>query len=291
MKRDFHFLLCAALLVAGALPLSAWSGVGHKTIVAVAQRHLTPKAQHAIAQYMPYDIKQDASWMDKHRKGAWKFTNGWHVFCVDEQHNYDPVNPGGDAISAIRNACWRLSDRREMSDSAVIFNIRTLIHCIGDMHCPVHVLIPGHKGEHHSTYFKKAYFPTVGVLVPVRIKGREEKSYHAFFDGLPYYIHGQSTDADAIAEEIDRYKKKDIRKIVAGDMLEIGGRKDFGGALLRWAKECADMATDIWRYNPVLVSDLNSDTEELAAPLVNDYMVRAGYRLARLLNAVFDNGR
>ena len=262
-----------------------WGVTGHKTVIGIAQRHLTEKAWQNIEKYISYDLKQDALWMDKHRQGDWAFTDTWHTFCVDGRHNYDPVAPTGDAIKAIRDACWRLSDRSEMTDSAVVFNIRTVIHLIGDMHCPVHILIPGHIGEFSSNLWGREFLPTVGVLRPTYFNGMELISYHQFFDRLPGYIHGQ--DIDAIVEKIDRCSKREIKKIVKGDVFEIDGHKDFGAALAVWAKDCADMALDIWTYNPTLSSELDPAIMEMATPLVNEYMVRAGYRLARLLNAVF----
>ena len=282
------FVALAFLCLSGP-SLLAWGRKGHQIIVAIAQRHLTPEAAQNIAQFIPYDLKEDAKWMDDHRKGEWEFTNPWHVFFVDENHNYDPLPPRGDAIKAIRDACWRLSDRSDMSDSLVVLNIRMLIHFIGDMHCPVHVLVPGRTEKYCSSFYGKEFYPTVGVLVPVRFEGREEVSYHSFFDHVPN--HAYDGTPDEIAAQFDQLRKKEVRTITRGEMVEVNGRKDFGPALSRWAKECADMATEIWKYNPEIVPDLNPATQEMAKPLVEKYMLEAGYRLARLLNAVFADGK
>ena len=102
MKKLAISLLTAAMF---CLNLQAWGSLGHQTVIAVAQRHLTEKTKANIAKYFDYDLKKDATWMDAHRKDVpIAYTTAWHVYNVDENHNYDP-NPRlakGDAIHALQ---------------------------------------------------------------------------------------------------------------------------------------------------------------------------------------------
>ena len=63
MKRAI-FTLFALILTGTAF---GWGTIGHKVVIAIAQRHLTEKTKANIAKYIDYDLKKDAVWMDKHR--------------------------------------------------------------------------------------------------------------------------------------------------------------------------------------------------------------------------------
>ena len=66
-----------------AVPSLAWGGVGHEVVVEIAKRHLTEKARANIAGYIPYDLTEDAIWMDKHRKDPeLEYAYHFHEMCV-----------------------------------------------------------------------------------------------------------------------------------------------------------------------------------------------------------------
>ncbi len=97
-------LLAASLCILCQQQAGAWGRLGHQVVIKVAERHLTDKAKRNIARYMPYDLKTDAVWMDHHRrdKGI-DYTTAWHVYNVDENHEYNPNArlKQGDAIRAL----------------------------------------------------------------------------------------------------------------------------------------------------------------------------------------------
>ena len=256
MKKLILTTLMAALL---CLNLQAWGPLGHKTVIAVAQRHLTEKTKANIARYMDYDIKKDAVWMDHHRKDAdIAYTTAWHVYNVDENHNYDP-NPRlaqGDAIYALRIADYNLSHYKELTDSAVIMNIRMLIHFTGDMHCPVHSYFPGPRNFWHT-----------------RLNGEEIKSFHSFYDGMPDRLW-PGADPDELAAQLDNCTPGQQRKIAKGTPVE-------------WAKACGDRCCGIYDINAPLSEELDPDTVEKSREIISLQLRDAGYRLAALLNKYF----
>lgn len=248
-------LLCAVLCI----NLQAWGPLGHKTVIAVAQRHLTEKTKANIAAYFDYDLKQDAVWMDQHRRDKpIAYTTAWHVYNVDENHNYDP-NPRldkGDAVMAIQVACYNLSHYRELSDSAVVMNVRMLIHFVGDMHCPVH-----------------SYFPGPRNFWKCRLNGEEYKSFHGFYDAIPSLMWPDA-DPDEIAAKLDNCSPCQQRKIAKGTPID-------------WARACGDRCCHIYDINAPLTEDLDPDTVEKSREIVSLQLRDAGYRLARLLNERF----
>ena len=120
MKKLFAIIVLAAC---ACFYSAAWGVLGHKTVIAVAERHLTQKTKANIAKYFDYDLKKDAVWMDHHRRDPEiAYTTAWHVYNVDSLHRYDP-NPRlktGDAIHALEIVDYNLGHYKELSDSAVV---------------------------------------------------------------------------------------------------------------------------------------------------------------------------
>lgn len=271
MKKYLLFAICMFQAVSLCF---GWDKLGHEIVIAIAQRHLTPKAKENIAAYMPYDLKKDAVWMDKHRKDKdIAYTTSWHTYDVDSDHYYDP-NPRlykGDIVLALRNAAYTLSDYKQLSDSAVVMNIRQLIHFMGDIHCPVHMYFPGINGKYKC-----------------RLNGREWSSFHGLYDHFPNILY-PDMKADEIAAMLDTYGKKEIEKITSGDYTSLAKHRDYFPVLYKWVKDISDTSYPIWEINKPFEENLNPDTVSLSEEIVNTELRNAGYRLARLLNELFDN--
>ena len=145
MKRLVLIILFAVF----AFNSFAWNRLGHAVAVAVAQRHLTDEAKENIAKYIEYDLKQDASWMDDHRKEEHlNYTDHWHSYCVDENFNHDPNASElklryGDTVRALQVAESTLRNKRyeQIPDSLVVMSIRTLfiwyLTCIVQSMCAI----------------------------------------------------------------------------------------------------------------------------------------------------------
>ena len=230
-------------------------------VIKVAERHLTERAKANIAKYMPYDLKTDAVWMDHHRRDEGiAYTTAWHVYNVDADHCYDP-NPRlykGDALFAIKVADYNLRHYKELSDSAVVMNLRMLLHFVGDMHCPTH-----------------SYFPGPRCFWKCTLNGKKQKSFHGVYDNMPAMLYGKKADAAEVAAELDNCKKGEIKKI------------QLKGDLYAWAKSCGDNNCVIYDWNPFNTEELNPDTVELSRELVGTQLRNGGYRLALLLNEYF----
>ena len=249
------FLLCAL----ACANLSAWGRFGHATVIAIAQRHLTEKTKANLAGYFDYDLQEDAVWMDIHRQDKpIAYTTAWHVYNVDGGFRYDP-NPRlktGDCIHAMYIADYNLKHYRELSDSAVVMNVRMLIHFAGDMHCPVHSYIPGPRN-----FWKCS------------LNGEDLGTFHGFYDGIPSRLWPDMSP-DELAAQLDDCRKGRIRKICKGSFAD-------------WARDCGTRNAAIYEINAPLTERLDSDTVEKSRETVALQLRDAGYRLAMLLNLYF----
>lgn len=263
MKKLILLLVATAFCANTAL---AWGGLGHRTVVEIAKRHLTEKSKENLAKYMPYDITKDATWMDKIRgkKSPYRFTNSWHSYYYDSKFRHDPNMPNkvknGDTMRALDLADRNLSMYKELTDSAVIFNIRMLLHFVGDMHCPSHCKFIGGRDD---------------AKPRVYLKGEYMGSFHSFYDKMPSHIYGNDIKASELAAKLDTYSKGKIKRICKGDHHD-------------WAQESMHTTNVIHQWNPNDgTKDLRENTIELSKPVIDKQLRHAGYRLAYLLNKYF----
>lgn len=259
MKKLFAVII--AIAIVGIESASAWGKLGHDVIVEVAKRHLTENTKRNIAKYMPYDITSESVYMDIHRNDKEiGYTTAWHVYNVDENGEYD-MNPRlykGDAILAMKVVDHNFNKLDRLTDSAVVMNLRCLLHFAGDMHCPTHSYVPGPRCHW-----------------PCELNGKKHKSFHGVYDYMPVMLHPNKSCVD-IAAEIDTASKGEIKKIQKGDLDE-------------WVKDIGTRNAIIYKWNPHNTPVLNENTVELSRDLVNLEMRNAGYRLAHLLNRYFDH--
>lgn len=257
MKRIIIFGAALLLAIGSA---SAWGMVGHRIVVELAKRHMTEQTKKNVAKYMPYDIVKDAVWMDQHRKDKpLRHTHHWHSFRYDDQKRYD-INPSakrGDVVRAIDIADFNLARYKELSDSAVVMNLRMLIHFVADMHCP------SHADPLWKKWGKKVHF-----------RGKTYNDFHYIYDIMPEWLYGRGNGAELkAAEALDTYSKSKRKKVCKGTVRD-------------WADETARLTYITYEWNPI-EGNMREDTVEISKEMTDIQMQNAGYRLAFLLNKYF----
>ena len=140
VKRRIVGILLWGLLSAGAAAPS-WGAKGHRIIAAVVYEYLSPSAKIALHQYLsPMTIGDASIWADQVRDEIqYKYTASWHYATVPKGMRYiDTLAPKeGDLITAIEEQLQTLSTPGSLSSKA--FALRVLLHLIGDLHQPLHI--------------------------------------------------------------------------------------------------------------------------------------------------------
>ena len=148
----------------------------------------------------------------------------------------------------------------ELTDSAVVYNIRIILHMVGDMHCPSHCKLIGGRDD---------------AAPKVNLKGQPMGSFHGFYDSMASHIYGWDIEPAELAAKLDTYSKGQIKKVCKGNHHD-------------WAKECMRRTNLIHQLNPNDgTADLRDDTVERSKDLIDMQLRLAGYRLAHLLNKYF----
>ena len=258
MKK--FILLLAVGLSMTCTSVLAWDGKGHTTVAYIAERHLTPTAKKNIARYTDnHPISYYASWMDYYRKyPGYEMTHHWHVdYWTDAARKDKEGTPAEPiAVHQIKRIVKEMADFRSMDDSTVLVNIKYLTHMVGDMHCPVHIDFPKYRP------------------IDVNVQGKKMR-YHKMWDGAVVEIKHKGMSPLMLAAELDRCDEAEIARLA-------GGTPDD------WYTEsiaAADKAYAIMPKDTVLTTD-NYFNE--AIEIADSQLRNAGYRLAAILNSIFD---
>jgi hypothetical protein len=145
--RCLCFIVVWALVLAlqSATPAWAWGRLGHRVISRLAEQHLTPKAKAGIAALLAEgeSIADASTWADEQRRDLPE-TAPWHYVDVPlDEPKYDPKWSGDDpkkgcVVAKINEFRATLEDPNKTVEEKR-FALRFLIHCIEDMHMPMHV--------------------------------------------------------------------------------------------------------------------------------------------------------
>lgn len=242
----------------------AWGRKGHEAITELAERHLTRRTRERIAHYLDnHPIVYYAKWMDDNRNTPeYGFTTYWHTAPADADLRYTDslLTPRGNAVHALEEAVARLHDYRSLDDSTVNVNLKYIIHLVGDMHCPAHVKYTTHAMKYDVLFEGKDH------------KVRKRYVHHVWDND----IIQSCCDLTAAewAERLDDASGRERRRI------ERGTPRD-------WFHDCA-VSCEVQFEWAKPDSLLGADFLDRSFPLVESQIRKAGYRLAALLNELFD---
>ena len=262
MIKAVKYLILCALLSSNCPGVWGWSSTGHKIVAEIANRHLTAQARARIAALLPGGIADEASWADQHRHDEeYAFTDSYHTMAMNHDYAYDPgwrMWRGGDCVTGLHFVDYNLKyqTRLNLTDSVKVFNIRMLVHIVGDMHCLGHGYVMPEENHWDCTFES------------------ETTTYHVVVDKAPNRIYKNVTPA-AAAESLDTFTEGERQTCCSGTFED-------------WAQECCTRDKILYEINPLYTTALAADTIERITPAVQEALRVSGYRLAFLLNKYFN---
>lgn len=258
MKIRTTIIIAFALLC--NLTANAWGRLGHDAIAYIAERHLTPKAKENIERYLDnHSIVYYANWADMVRwTPQYNYSTKWHASNIDAEGNYIPATKR-DGVVGLKIILDNLNNHKSLPDSVVADNIKLLTHFVGDMHCPGHAFYDG--------YDQKG--------IKFTIDGKKTEA-HGFWD--QHCINHHEWKFTEFGQQLDRYTEDQIKEMSQGTPEEWVG--ESGKAI----KGTYGWFENGKEYNRPETFAFQLEAEKIA----HKRIVYAGYRLARLLNEIFD---
>ena len=259
MKR-LILLGLSLLIVRSAL---AWGQKGHDVTAYIAECHLTPAAAKKIDKVLDgHSPVYYANWLDNaSHTPDYAYTKTWHYLNVDEGKTLEtmPANPKGDVLKAVTEIVAKLK-AGGLTHEEEALQLKMLIHLVGDMHCPAHIKYATHDMKYD-------------VLFEDKYRKAHKFYVHSVWDNEIITV-SRIWSVSEWADELDRLPKSDKQAIAAGTPRDwLHDAAVCCEVQFEWAKPDARLGQDF----------LNK-----ALPLVESQIRKAGYRLARLLNGLFD---
>lgn len=301
MKR-FTIILAAIVCLVNIENANAFGRRNHATIAYIAEQHLSPAARKAVQEiYNGESLIEHAAFPDEDRykilvelkKEEYIMVNGapvlkgpdgkaffygaffstddkgkvWstipHGWLADNDGNYINVDKG-ECIWAIEMYTGILINKDKYSAEEVKLALQMVVHLVGDMHCPSHVHFTDKRDRDDLKYNviyngKEIRYHNIwdtNILVDRYIGGPLDFAYYC--DPL---INGSLSRKEAIR------RKKEIQK----------------GSIEDWCRDISGRIDPV--FEPLPGSTITKEQLQVFGPLGRDMVLRAGYRLAALLNA------
>jgi hypothetical protein len=242
--------------------------LGHRVISRLAEGELNPKAKAAIAALLePGETIAAASlWPDQHRREL-PATAPWHYVDVPlHEPRYNSLFSGdrpdrGYVVDKIHDFKLILRDPARSVEERT-FALRFLIHCIEDLHMPMHVGDNADKGGNQT----QVRFYDQGT------------NMHWLWDSL--IIEHYSDNEDRWLSEL------------ASQMTPTNRTAWIKGTVEDWATESLLAARQAYLVpetgKPLKPGEKLGDAYQAASlPVIRQRLVQASVRLARVLNEVF----
>ena len=264
MKRA-SILLLALVAICSVQSAKAWGTFGHGVIAYIAEQHLTPTAKEEVRRYTKHTLPWYSSWMD-HWRAVPPFhpTDNWHGFSATADGNVNWEKSNGKAMGEIKRLMEVMGDGKykDMPDSLVRHNIIILVHALPDMHCPVHV------------GFSKKDFPE--YRYNLRSKGKTT-SLHGFWDNSPAYTR-KGWSYEKYTSVVDKVSPKEVKKFVKK------------GNYTHWGRDIIAQAHRAYQITPEdkEITKLTAEEKKMVLGLTDEMVLKSAYRLAYVLNTIFD---
>ena len=254
MKKITILFLALVLVVALPFVSLAWGKEGHEIVAEIAFSQLDKNTRHTVQKYLePLSIEEASVWMDDMRKDPkFNYMKPWHYVNIEKGGNYEAAKEG-DVINALNKAIDALEHKSALSDADIKMNLLIIFHLIGDLHMPLHAGYGVDKG---------------GNTIQVKYLGNNA-SLHWVWD-------------TEIIESEKITKKACLKRLEELTPAELAADKKID--VIAWMNQSRSYLDNVYDFKDNTIDQAYVDKNK---PIVEDQLVRAGIRLAAVLDNVF----
>lgn len=264
MKLNFfRKLILGIAIIYAPLQSMAWGTQGHRIAGQIASSYLTPKAHAAIRAILGNEsIAMTSNWADFIKSDPnYSYLYNWHFIDLDKAYTYPELqsflnqDTNTDAYTKLKFLISELK-KKDLSHENKLLYLRLLIHIVEDVHQPLHT---GHTDDKGGNDIKLTWFNTPTNLHTIwdsQLIDFQQLSYTEYTAAINYTTAAQRAEWQKapISEwlfESNQIAEKLYSEVKSGD--SISGYK--------------------YNFNHI--------------DIVNQQLLKAGVRLAGLLNQLF----
>lgn len=271
--KKIYLLLLSALAFAPAA--NAWDGAIKTGIAAIADANLTPTAKKSIdAALGGHSITYYAYWLDNvSATEGYTQTKSWHYVAFTAKNKLIPAKKtakskveivkSAQAYEALVHAVEVLQNRGNATKEEIADNIRFVVGILADLHCPSHYVYADLLPQREWKYYY----------------GNKTYNYMRFWEATAFTNAFSNWRANEFVHQLNRKSEEQIRLLTSGTLTE-------------WIVNNAD---EYRRIYTMITPDQKFDKKSVRLwfnqfyPLSTEYITDAGYRIARVLNGLFDD--
>lgn len=258
------FLACAAAASVFAAPTQAmgWGSEGHRIIAEIAEQYLEPDTSRRVRALLAIEnattLADIANWADQIRPQH-RETAPWHFVDIPiSASGYDPARDcatGDCVVVKIDQFTATLQDRNAAPEDRLTA-LKFVVHFVADLHQPLHASDNGDRGGNE-----------------IRVTfDRRRTNLHAVWDS-------------GILEPVVQGDERAYALRLVDDITPAKIAAWQAGSTIDWANESHAVAVSvIYGRLPHDAGMLPASYEQVALPVVNQQLERAGLRLALVLN-------
>ena len=252
MKKVIAYLVFSLVIIQSF----AWGVTGHRATGWIADRYLNTKAKKKVKKILNQEsLARVSTWMDEIRSDStYNYSADWHWVTIADGQTYDQStkNPNGDVIMTIERIVKELK-MHTLSAKQESEYIKMLVHLVGDIHQPLHV---GCCDDQGGNKVKVKWF-------------RNESNLHRVWD------------SDMI----------DDTRLSYTELAQSLGEPDAGVVAALQKASVRDWANESMSYRKTVYAigdgNLSYKYPYKNFSLVRDRMLKAGIRLAGILNEIY----
>lgn len=252
MKRFLLILLCSSAI----FQVFGWGLTGHRAIGLIAEQHLSTKVKKRMQELLGHQsLAMASNWMDEIKSdSSYNYTADWHWVTIETGQTYDQSkkNPNGDVIMTIERIVAELKTHKLARNKEIEY-IKMLIHLVGDIHQPLHV---GCCDDQGGNKVKVKWF-------------RSESNLHRVWDSD--MIDDTKLSYTELAMALGTPDKTDVTTWQKASVRE-------------WTAESMSYRKQVYDIGD---SNLSYKYPYKYLGIAKDRMLRAGVRLAGLLNQIY----
>lgn len=254
MKRLFFVLIIGFLFQ--SMTVTAWGSQGHKLVALIARSQLSDAVIETVNYYLKgMSWEEAACWMDDVKDNSkYEYMKPWHYINIGKDKTYVQTKDQ-NIVNKLEFYLRMLQYRSLQSEEMIHESLRMLFHLIGDIHQPLHC---GYAEDNGGT--------TVQLYLV-----QKETNLHKVWDS-----------------EIIHEKKMDIwycAKVLVGMKLTEKKRAELEKTdIVKWLNESRALLPEVYKISG---SKIDQKYIDASAPLVEVQLVKAGLRLAAILNQYF----
>lgn len=265
LKLRFVYRLLAVCLVLGSSQAHSFGADGHRTVVAIAETHISSVTAAAIKGIAgDTDLGQLSLWPDSIRHlPAWEQSKYWHYVSIDDHEKFHNLqrHSEGDVLTALDHFYTQLQNP-DLSAKQQLEALVFLMHFVADIHQPLHV---GRRDDRGGN--------------SIRVKWLDQKkttNLHRVWDSL--LLDLESKSPEEYSRQLNTASKQQIDQWQSSTALD-------------WAKESKALRSQVYNFSPMTQSQRTLITQPYISrnkPIVERRLLMAGVRLAACLNRLFD---